>query len=91
MRFFPGTLRPRIVSMFEGYCGPHDAATVDAFIQPRLRLLGGGELELAKTTEQIGLCSALKEAKGAEIAAVFADAPTQKSPLDYVPKANDPN
>jgi len=82
----PGAFRPRIVSMFEGYCGPNDAATVDAFIQPRLRLLGGGELELAKTKEQIGLCSALKEAKGAEIAAAFADAPMPKSPVAEVPK-----
>ena len=67
LKVFPGPLRPFLVKLSEGYCNPDDAAKVDAFFQPKLKMLGGGELELSQTKEQIGVCAALKKAKGAEI------------------------
>jgi hypothetical protein len=60
------------VKLFEGYCEPGDAARVEAFFRPKLKMLGGGELELSQTTEQIGVCAALKKVKGAEIVAALA-------------------
>lgn len=72
LKVFPGPARPFVVKLFEGYCEPADAARIDAYFQPKLKMLGGGELELAQTKEQIGVCSALKNAKGAEIVAAFA-------------------
>jgi len=36
-----------------------------------MQSLGGAELELAQAKGRIGLCVALKEAKGAEIGAVL--------------------
>ena len=73
MDFFPGPTRPFMVRMFEGYCGAGDAAMVEAFFRPKLEAMGGGELELAQTEERIGLCSALRTAKGAEIQAALAN------------------
>ena len=73
LKVFPGPLRPLIVNLFEGYCEPADAAKVDAYFQPKLKMLGGGELELAQTKEKIGVCAALKRAKGAEIVAALAN------------------
>ena len=73
VELFPGFARPSIVSLFDGYCDPNDAARLGSFFQPRLKVLGGGELELAKTKEQIGICAALKNARGAEIVAAFAN------------------
>lgn len=70
---FPGFARPRIVVMFEGYCSTDEAANVEAFFRSKLEVMGGGELELAQTKERIGICAALKRAKGAEITAVFAN------------------
>ncbi len=72
MDYFPGPFRPFMVRMFEGYCGPGDAAQVEAFFRPKLEVIGTGGLELAQTEERIGLCSALKTAKGAEIRAALA-------------------
>ena len=72
LKVFPGPARPYIVKLFEGYCGPEDAAKVDAFFEPKLKMLGGGELELSQTKEQIAVCAALKEAKGAEIVAALS-------------------
>jgi hypothetical protein len=69
---FPGPARPYVLKLFEGYCEPADATRIDAYFQPKLKMLGGGELELAQVKEQIGVCSALKNAKGAEIVAAFA-------------------
>jgi hypothetical protein len=62
-----------MVRIFEGYCGPGDVARIEAFFRPKLEAMGGGELELAKTEERIGLCSALKTAKGGEIQAALAN------------------
>ena len=72
MEKFPGFARPMVIKFFEGFCRKEDVARVEAFVRPKLAALGGGELELAQTKERIGLCVALKEAKGAEIAAVLA-------------------
>jgi hypothetical protein len=72
LKVFPGPVRPYVVKLFEGYCEPADAARIDAYFQPKLKMLGGGELELAQAKEQIGVCSALKNAKGAEIVAAFS-------------------
>jgi hypothetical protein len=71
LKVFPGPARPFIVKLFEGFCEPDDAARVDAFFQPKLKMLGGGELELSQTKEQIGVCAALKKAKSAEIMAAL--------------------
>jgi alanyl aminopeptidase len=73
LNVFPGPARPLIVKLSEGYCQPEDAAKVEAFFRPKLSMLGGGELELAQTTEQIAVCSALKTAKGTEIEAALAN------------------
>jgi aminopeptidase N len=73
LNVFPGPARPLIVKLSEGYCQPEDAAKVEAFFRPKLSMLGGGELELAQTTEQIAVCSALKTAKGTEIVAALAN------------------
>ncbi|MEA3140413.1 MAG: hypothetical protein QOK23_2582 [Gammaproteobacteria bacterium] len=72
MESFPGFARPQFVTLFDGHCAPDDLAKVDAYMQPKLKELGGGELELAQTKERIALCFALKSAKGAEIGAVLA-------------------
>jgi aminopeptidase N len=76
MEAFPGFARPAIVRVFDGYCSAGDIAKVDAYVQPKLQTLGGGELELAQAKERIGLCVALKTAKGAEIGAALAKAAT---------------
>ena len=70
---FPGPARPLIVKLSEGYCQPEDAAKLEAFFRPKLTMLGGGELELSQTTEQIEVCAALKTAKGTEIVAALAN------------------
>jgi len=72
MERFPGFARPQFVTLFDGHCSADDVARADAYMQPKLKDLGGGELELAQTKERIALCFALKSAKGAEIGAVLA-------------------
>lgn len=69
---FPESFRPMLVSMFAGFCERRDAERIDALFGPKLKLLGGGALELAETEERIRLCAALKSSKGAEIAASLA-------------------
>lgn len=68
----PAMFRPRLSTLFEGYCDASKAEAVDRLMRPKVAKLGGGELELAQTLESIRLCAALKEAKGAEIAAALA-------------------
>jgi aminopeptidase N len=72
MDSFPGFARPLFVTLFDGHCAADDVAKADAYMQPKLKELGGGELELAQTKERIALCVALKSAKGAEIDAELA-------------------
>lgn len=69
---FPVFVRPEIAELFSGYCSPGDIARADAYVKPKMQTLGGGELELAQAKERIGLCVALKDAKGSEIGAVLA-------------------
>lgn len=69
---FPGFTRPLFVSAFDGLCATGDVARIDAFIKPRLKELGGGEMELSQTKERIAGCAALKSAKGGEITAVLS-------------------
>jgi aminopeptidase N len=71
MDSFPGFARPQFVTLFNGHCASDDIAKADAYMQPKLHELGGGELELAQTKERIALCLALKNAKGAEIGAAL--------------------
>jgi hypothetical protein len=73
MEIFPGFARSHMIELFGGSCESGDAARLDQLISPRLAEIGGGELELAQAKERIGLCVALKEAKGAEIAKVLAN------------------
>jgi hypothetical protein len=72
MDAFPGFARPFILRIFDNECSAGDLAKVDAYIQPKLKTLGGGDLELAQAKERIGQCVALKSAKGAEIGAALA-------------------
>jgi hypothetical protein len=69
---FPGFGRAGIINFYNGYCTPEAAARVEALVRPNLAILGGGELELSQTKERIGQCAALKDARGAQIAAVLA-------------------
>jgi aminopeptidase N len=71
VEIFPGFFRRNLSQMFNGYCSAGDAQKVDAFMTPKLPMLGGGELELAQVKERIELCVALKNAKGTEIAQVL--------------------
>jgi hypothetical protein len=73
METFPGFARSHMIELFDGSCDSGDVARLDRLIAPRLAEIGGGELELAQTKERIGLCVALKQAKGAEIAKVLAN------------------
>lgn len=72
MEAFPGFARPMVIRFFHGYCSQEDVARVEALVTPKLKELGGGELELAQAKERIRLCAALKTAKGKEIATVLA-------------------
>jgi aminopeptidase N len=69
---FPGFARAGIIGYFDGYCSRDAIERVESLIRPNLATLGGGELELSQTKERIGQCTALKEAKGAEISAALA-------------------
>ena len=71
MESLPGFSRPVIIRLFDGYCSPGDVERVDAYMKPKLKMLGGGELELARAEERIGQCVALKTAKSAEISAAL--------------------
>jgi hypothetical protein len=73
METFPGFARSHMIELFDGACAREDAVRLDQLIAPKLAELGGGELELAQMKERIGLCVALKEAKGAEIARRLAN------------------
>jgi hypothetical protein len=70
----PGFARPVIIKLFNGYCSAGDAERVAAYMQPKLKMLGGGALELARVKERIGQCVALKTAKSAEIGAALTKA-----------------
>ncbi len=72
MESFPGFARPMFVTLFDGHCTADDVAKAEAYMRPKLKELGGGELELSQTKERIARCVALKNAKGAEIDAVLA-------------------
>jgi hypothetical protein len=69
---FPGFARGEIVQLFRGYCSADDIARADAYVKPKMQTMGSGELELAQVKERIGLCVALRNAKGHEIGAVLA-------------------
>jgi aminopeptidase N len=68
---FPGYARSALVNVFDGHCTAADVARIEAHVRPKLKGLGGGELELSQVKERIGLCVALRKAKGGEIAAVL--------------------
>jgi aminopeptidase N len=76
MDAFPGFAKPYLIRMFGGKCSAGDVEKVAAWVKPKLKELGGGELELEQTKERIGLCIALKNAKSAEISAALAKAST---------------
>ncbi len=69
---FPGFARPQIIAIYNGYCSTSDTARIDTFFTTNLKPLGGGDLELSQTKERVGLCAALRTAKGADIAAALA-------------------
>jgi len=69
MDAFPGFARPEAIGLLEGYCDSDSIQKVDAFVRPKLKELGGGELRLEQTKDRIKQCVTLKQAKGAEISA----------------------
>jgi aminopeptidase N len=72
LKLVPSFQRPQLIPLlFDSDCASGDTAKVDAWARTRLKALGGGELELAQVKEHIGMCVALREAKGAEIAAAL--------------------
>ncbi len=71
MNALPTFLRRQLSTLYARSCDTEDIAKVEAFIRPKLAMLGGGELELEQTKQRIKLCAALKSAKGAEIAAAL--------------------
>ncbi|KPF73706.1 hypothetical protein IP88_08560 [alpha proteobacterium AAP81b] len=72
MESYPGFARTSIIHLFDGYCAAGDRARLDAIIRPKLKTIGGGDLELAQVGQGIARCAALKAAKGAEVRAVLA-------------------
>jgi aminopeptidase N len=67
----PTFLRPQLSTLYARSCAPDDITRVEAFIRPKLAMLGGGELELEQAKQRIRLCAALKSAKKSEIAAAL--------------------
>ncbi|HUN27865.1 MAG TPA: M1 family metallopeptidase [Steroidobacteraceae bacterium] len=67
----PGFERPELAELFAGYCSPAGAERAEAFVRPRMKALGGGQLELARVKEQIIRCAQLKSAKEREIDAAL--------------------
>jgi hypothetical protein len=53
------------------FCSAERAAEVEEFVTGHAALLPGHERSLEQALEGIALCAALREAKGAELAAAF--------------------
>jgi len=71
-QLIPSSSRAQLVPwLFDSDCSESDIEKVDAWARSKLKLLGDAQLELAKTKERIGVCAALRHAKGAEIAAAL--------------------
>lgn len=60
-----------IVALPQGFCSQPRADAVQAFFGPKVDNLQGGPRDLALAVEQIELCTALKAARGNELAAAF--------------------
>lgn len=71
MESYPGFARSSIINLYSGYCDSAAIPKVEAMLRPKLKTIGGGELELSQAKERIAQCAALKSAKGAEIAGVL--------------------
>jgi aminopeptidase N len=69
---FPVFTRPIFVNAFDGLCSTDDVPRIEAYMQPKLHDLGGGEMELEQAKQRIMQCAALKQAKGAEISAALS-------------------
>ena len=73
MAAVPAFARSQAVNIYRGYCTAADAVRVDAFMTKHAATFAGtGALEAGQTKERIGLCVALKTARGAQIAKVLA-------------------
>ncbi|WP_426168998.1 M1 family metallopeptidase [Sandarakinorhabdus sp. DWP1-3-1] len=72
MESYPGFSRTSIIGLYRGYCDTAAAGRIEAMVRPKLKTIGGGELELSQAKEQVGQCAALKAAKGDEIGRVLA-------------------
>lgn len=68
----PSLFGTRFVRAADGFCSTAKAAEVKAFFDARAAQMPGAERPLAQTVEEIELCAALKDAKGAELAAALA-------------------
>jgi hypothetical protein len=64
--------RPFLLQLGGQFCDPAAQAQVKAFGEAKVREIGGGELEVGRTVESIGLCAALKAAHAAELEALVA-------------------
>ncbi len=71
MTSFPSFVRPAVIGFYGNSCDAGDVAKVEAMLRPKLKSIGGGELELSQAKERIAKCAALKSAKADEIAAVL--------------------
>ena len=52
-------------------CSAERARSIDTLLGPKVKKLGQGELDFARTVESIGHCGTLRQAKTAEIAAAL--------------------
>ncbi|MBK8170634.1 MAG: ERAP1-like C-terminal domain-containing protein [Sandaracinaceae bacterium] len=63
---------PRFAS---GYCGPNDAARLEAFFAPRIASIEGGPPQLRLTLEEVRSCDAFVAAQADSIRSFFNSAP----------------
>ena len=62
----------RLPRSLSSQCSAERAAKISATLGPKVKQMGSGELDFARTIETIRHCAVLKQAKTAEIAAAFA-------------------
>jgi hypothetical protein len=70
----PDSYRARALPAFgSAFCSAERADEWQAFIEARAEQLPGHERSLAQPIETVHLCTALREAKAAELVAAFED------------------
>ncbi len=69
----PGFAQEATFQFPDGFCDTTHRKELEAFLTPKSRELGMGELELARTLERIDLCVAQKEGHAADFRAALGD------------------